>query len=213
MVQVSGLRVGLWICALFVLIGASDLGAPSDGKGAKDEAAVRQAGKDYRAAIERGDNKAIADFWTADGTYTDQTGRTAKVRDLVIKEDGSKASTAWRSSSTKATVRLVTDSVAIEEGEFTAPAVDGGPQGQGRCTAPRVRDGGRWKLDTVREAQLDLVANADQLDSLSIFVGDWSGEVNKISIRVSAKWDSNKKFLRREITLASGNASQRGTQF
>ena len=52
---------------------------------AADEAGVRQAGKDYLAAVERGDAKAMADFWTADGTYTDENGRSFKAQQLLSK--------------------------------------------------------------------------------------------------------------------------------
>ena len=110
------------------------------------------------------------------------------------------------------TVRFVAPDVAIEEGECNSPPVNGGTAAKDRYTAMWVRHGGHWKLDNVRELSLESVPNQAQLASLNIFVGEWSGEVNKIAIHVSAKWDANKKFLRREITISSGKASLVGIQ-
>ncbi len=56
------------------------------------------------------------------------------------------------------------------------------------------------------------VATADQLASLNAFVGEWTGEVNQITLHISAKWDAHKKFLRREVSLSQGKASLGGRQ-
>ncbi len=79
MVRYFVARVCHWICAGLLLLSAHDLLAQPAGSRTKDEADIHQAGKDYLTAIGRGDSKALADFWTTDGTYTDETGRTVKV--------------------------------------------------------------------------------------------------------------------------------------
>jgi hypothetical protein len=78
-------RVCFCISATLVLVGARELPAQSARDHAKEEAAVRQAGKDYLAAMERDDSKAVADAWTAEGTYVDETGRTGKAREWLAK--------------------------------------------------------------------------------------------------------------------------------
>ncbi len=76
-----------------------------------------------------------------------------------------------------------------------------------------VRQNGRWKLDNLREMRAEAPAAGDgQLASLDVFTGDWSGEVNKMTVRVSAKWDATKKFLRRDCSISSGKASLASTQ-
>lgn len=117
-----------------------------------------------------------------------------------------------RSNRVKVKVRFVTNDVAIEDGEFDSPAVDGAMPVKGKYSALWVREGGRWKLDDLRETQIDSISNADQIVSLNVFTGEWSGEANKIAIHVSAGWDANKRFLRREVTMTSGKASLIGTQ-
>jgi uncharacterized protein (TIGR02246 family) len=208
----SAIRGCVWILALLALAGARDLFAQSAASRTKDDAAVRQAGKDYLAAIEKGDIKAAADFWTADGTYTDESGRTVKVRELLAKSSDQPGASASRAVDPNAKVRFVADGVALEEGEVDSQAADGAAGAKDHYTALWVRDSGRWKLDHVNETRIEAKASTPSLESLNIFAGQWSGESNKITIRVSAKWDANKKFLHREITLDGGKAALVGKQ-
>jgi hypothetical protein len=92
------------------------------------------------------------------------------------------------------------------------PEVDDRPPAKGHYTALWVRDGKRWKLDSVQERPVPPAADSDRLASLNAFVGEWSAEENKIAIKVSANWDANKKFLHRRITMAAGKSSLVGTQ-
>src|SRR5690606_397590 len=50
---------------------------------ATDEAAIRKASKAYTAAVRKGDAKAIAEFWTEDGVYTDENGNSTNARKLI----------------------------------------------------------------------------------------------------------------------------------
>ena len=76
-----------------------------------------------------------------------------------------------------------------------------------------VKQNGHWKLDNLREMRTEAPAMAGgQLSSLDVFTGEWSGEVNKMTVRVSAKWDATKKFLRRECSISGGKASLASTQ-
>jgi ketosteroid isomerase-like protein len=208
----SAVRACLWIGALLTLAGARDLFAQSVASRTKDETAIRQAGKDYLATIEKGDVKAAADFWTADGTYTDESGRTVKVRELLAKSSDQPGGPASRAVDPNAKVRFVADGAVLEEGDFELQAGDGATATKGHYAALWVRDNGRWKLDHVNETRIEATASTPPLASLNVFAGEWSGESNKISIRVSAKWDANTKFLHREITMTGGKAALVGRQ-
>jgi uncharacterized protein (TIGR02246 family) len=212
MVHCSGTRACFWIAAWIVLACVHDSFAQSPANRAKDEAAVRQAGKDYLAAIERGDNKAVAEFWTTDGTYVDEAGHTVKVSSQLAKAGDQFGNSTARSKSDNTKLRFLTDDVVIESGEFTSPGVDCAAPGKGRYTARWVREGSRWKLDNLQEMQSESTSDADQLAALNIFAGEWAGQLNNIDIHVSATWDANKKFMRRETKMVSGKAELSGTQ-
>jgi ketosteroid isomerase-like protein len=213
MVQQFSVCAGLCICSALLLLGPSGAVAQSSGDRAKEEAALRQAAADYVKAIERGDGKVIVDFWTADGTYTDQSGRTANIHDLLAKGDNQSRAAGARPMAANSKLRFLTDDVALEDGAWNIPGVDGSAPAIGHYTATWVHTGGHWKLDSVRETQTTPAANADQLASLNVFEGEWAGEANKIAIHVSAKWDANRKFLRRQIAMTAGKSTLSGTQY
>lgn len=196
---------------MLVLAGGLLPSARAAGDHAEAEAAIRQAGKDYVAALARGDAKALADFWTKAGTFTDVTGRAVKVHDLLSSSALGKDERP-QASVIDSTVRFVTDDVAIEEGDCETEASGGAPA-KGHFEAIWVKDSGRWKLDSLHESRAAPATNhIEELASLDIFGGQWSGEAEKSAIRIGAKWDANKKFLRRDLSITSGKASLAGVQ-
>jgi len=177
-----------------------------------DEAAVRQAGKDYLAAVERGDAKPLADFWRPEGTYTDEFGHTNRVRDLLSGESGGKIARP-KTDVSNVKIRFLTPDVAVEEGDCETPSTDGAATIKGRYSALWVRQSERWKLESLRDSRLQSVADSGQLAELDVFAGQWSGEVNKLKIEVSANWNAKKTFLRRDFKITSaGNEIFSGTQ-
>lgn len=199
--------IGVWLAA----IGTTNVCAQAAGNHEKQEAAIRQAGKDYAAAATRGDVKTLIEFWTADGTYTDQNGGAVKIRDLSAQDYANTAIGSAGSNPTNASVRFVTNDVAVEQGKYTSPAFNGEPPSMARYTALWVFDGKRWKLDSIQESRADL-PGANELASLQVFAGDWSGEIDKINLRISARWDANRKFMSRQITMGSGKSALSGLQ-
>jgi len=195
---------------LVLLSGVKPLAAHAAGEHAEAEAAIRQAGKDYLAALARGDAKALADLWTKAGTFTDEAGRAVKMHDFL--ESATFGKDARQVSVSDSTLRFVTDDVAVEEGTSETVAA-GGASDKWHFEATWVKDQGRWKLDSLHESRAAPSTNhAEELASLDVFAGQWSGEAEKSAMRIGAKWDANKKFLRRDISITSGKASLAGTQ-
>jgi ketosteroid isomerase-like protein len=191
------------IAALTWFVGAPQLNAQPAAAGG-DEAAVRKAGKDYQSTVDRGDIKALADFWTADGTYTDDSGRTSKVHDLFAKDSSSGQIIHPQIEASNVSIHFLTPNVAVEEGECSTPAINGFVPVTGRYTALWVHQAGRWKLDNLRESRTETSSGSDQLALLDVFAGQWSGETNQLNIQVNAKWNRTKTFLRRDFTVSSG---------
>lgn len=167
------------------------------------EAAIRQAGKEYLAAIQKGDAKAIAAFWTADGTYTDESGATYPARELIETSFVAKQEAHPPTEITAGNIRLLTPDVGIEEGTCK---IHVGKHEDVACgfMAVWVRKEGKWKLASLRESRATGAdAPTDHLAVLEPFVGEWTGQADNVSMRVSAKWNANKTFLRREITATA----------
>src|SRR6516164_1648617 len=69
------------VCAVATRPGLAAL--PKDE--AKDMDAIAKKAEAFIEAFHKGDAKAVAAFWTADGDYTDQTGKHLKGRAAIEK--------------------------------------------------------------------------------------------------------------------------------
>ena len=204
---------GLSVLALAILLGGGRLMAQTAAGRAADEKAVRQAGKDYLAALEKGDAKALAEFWTAEGTYTDETGRSTKVRELLANNGAAHSAPRPETAVSNVSVRFVAADVAVEEGDCKLPAANGAAPVAGNFTAMWVRQGGRWRLESLHESRAEAADQGDRLAVLELLAGEWSGQMNKSTVKISAQWNATKKFLRRELSVVTdGEQSFGGTQ-
>src|SRR5262245_12819392 len=98
-----------------------------DAKGeTKDTAGVRAAAREYLSALRRGDFKAAAETWTADGEYMDTAGHTHKARKLLAQESASsaEADAEHEVKLPDSSLRFVTSDVAIEDGKTASDVTD-----------------------------------------------------------------------------------------
>lgn len=167
-----------------------------------DEVAIRQRGKDYVAAVRRGDGRAIAAFWTADGSYVDETGASAKGRELAKNAKASREDAGARRLTVNVeSIRVIAPDVAVEDGSLISPPGPLSASNARRYTAIWVRQEGTWLLDSVREANIRLARHGEQLGDLDWMVGDWVSEDDDQTVRLSCKWSDDKNFLLREIKV------------
>jgi hypothetical protein len=90
-------------------------------------------------------------------------------------------------------------------GEASGP---GTPVG-GRYTALWVKQDGKWKLESLRESREEALPaetpqSSESLTSLEPLVGHWLGTSGNLTMQMSARWNSNKTFLHRELSIAAG---------
>ncbi len=196
-----------------------------------DETALRQAGKDYLAAVSKGDPKAIAEFWTADGTYTDEHGQTQPARELISQSFSGGQVIRQPMEVKGVTLRFLTENVALEEGTCLVlpgataarsasetKASGGSDVMTGRFCAVWVKQLGNWKLDCLHEWRIDSETGANQntsndLVSLDPLVGQWTGKSGTTTMQFTSKWNANKTFLHRDLSeTADGRTVMMGTQ-
>jgi ketosteroid isomerase-like protein len=168
-----------------------------------DEGAIRQRGKDYMAAIKRGDADEIASFWTAEGTYVDEAGRAAKGGMLAREAKAANDEREPRIMVTIDSIHFVTPDVAVEDGGLaSSPGILSGSVAR-RYTAIWVRQKGKWLLDGVRASAVQVATHNDRLRELGWMVGDWVSDDDGKTVRLSCEWSADKKFLLREIDVRS----------
>jgi uncharacterized protein (TIGR02246 family) len=164
--------------------------------------AQEQPAKDRRAAFiaafNKGDAKAVAAFWVADGDYVDQVGREHKGREAIEKlyekvfaaRKGAKLAIHITSS------RAASSDVVLEDGITEVTPADGGPGTAARFTAVLVKKDGEWYLHSVRDSVAHPPSNAEHLEGLEWLIGEWTGEAEKgESARMSYDWANGQNFL------------------
>ena len=190
-----------WIAgALALSAGLSARPAPaadSDGNAA-EAAAMKKNAEAFVAAFDKGDAKAVAAFWTADGDYVDETGRHMKGREEIEKafteffseNKGLKAQIHTES------LRFVTPDVAVEDGVTAVSEADGGPPSRARYTVVHVKKDGKWMLGSVRDTPYAPPSKLEHLKELEWAIGDWTNESDKgETAQISFEWAENQNFI------------------
>ncbi len=207
------LRLASALVVMMTPVGLSCLMAAPAANRAADEGAIKQAGKDYLAALDRGNAQELAEFWTPNGTLTDETGRTVRVRELLAKNESIKPNSRPAALVSNTSIRFIAPDVAWEEGDCSWKNVERGESPAGHFLALWVRQDGRWRLESLRETRSEPVNSGSELASLDVLVGQWSGKVDQSTVRLVARWNSTKTFIRREITvITDGKESFGGIQ-
>jgi len=197
----------VWLVALVACIGSTPgwmVAAEPDRK--QDEQAIRATAKQYVAALERGDSKALAGFWTSDGTFIDEQGGTHPASTLITQE--TKRATGQTSrpkvTLTGSAIRFLTADVAVEDGtsEVSYPDAKGQAPVRGRFSVTWVKQQGKWKLASLTEMRSEPVTTAPQLTELDWMAGEWSAK--DAELEISARWNPNHTFLVRELKVSKG---------
>jgi uncharacterized protein (TIGR02246 family) len=172
---------------------------------ARDEQAIRTAAKQYVDALARGDAKALEALWLPDGDIVDEFGDSTPARQVIEREVKARQSAAKGDGARDvklldSKIRFLTADVAVEDGTVDVKLEDR-PPARGRFTAIWVRNDGRWRLATLREARAEN-APGDDMAALDALVGRWSGSSGKARFDVVAQWNANRTFLERNLSVA-----------
>lgn len=193
-----------WLWCLVVptmLFGLTVLpGLAGQGKeGSKEEVtAIQKKGEMFVAAFDKGDAKALAAMWTADGDYTDQTGRKLVGREAIQKtfESMFAETKGLKLGISSLDLKFLTPDVAIEDGVTEVFPHGGTPPSRARYTVVHVKKGGEWLISSVRDAMFTPPSNYENLRGLEGGIGDWAGETESGEIeRISLVWAENQNFI------------------
>ena len=184
-----------------------------------DAEAIRAASAAYKQALERGDGKALAAIWTADGDIIDAAGNVLKGREAVevlepVPADAPKG-TAPAFRITETSLRFLEADVAIEDGSVEVVPPGSSAVEKGRFSAIWVRQEGVWRLAVLREARGAMPAGAETLADLAWMVGDWTvaddgtavQAAGKPTIELSVRWNPTKTFLLRDMKITPPGAA------
>jgi uncharacterized protein (TIGR02246 family) len=190
--------------------GGSGVAQPPKGGNAADEAALLKNAEAFVAAFDKGDAKALAAHWTAQGDYTDQAGHKVTGREAIEK-----AFTNFFADNKGMKLRIditglrfVTPDVAVEDGTTSVINPDGTPPSKARYTIVHVKKDGKWLLDSVREAPYTPPSNYEHLKGLEWAIGEWADDVKEGEVaRISFDWTDNQNFIVSHFTTTIKNVS------
>jgi uncharacterized protein (TIGR02246 family) len=166
-----------------------------------EEAAVRQASQAFARAFEKGDDKALADLFTAEAEYVDEGGKGVRGRAELAKAYAQFfAKRAELKAEAKTTaIRFLGRDVAVEEGVFTVRSKYA-PHSASRYSTLFVRQDGRWLIAMIKEWGDDETARP-RLDDLAWLIGTWEADGPEQHARTAYQWAENKKFIRCEFKI------------
>ncbi len=218
--------VGLWLTvAVSVLLvsshqpasgGAEGLAKERKGK-PEEEAALHKNAEAFVEAFHRGDARAIAALWTAEGDYTDQRGHRIEGREAIEKTftELFAENKGLKLRINIDSVRFPISDVAIEDGTTEVSPPNGGPPSRARYTVVHVKKDGQWLIDSVRDSIFVPPTNYDFLRGLEWAIGDWvaEGEAGE-GARLSFAWAPHQNFLINTFTSTfKGVSLGEGTQW
>jgi uncharacterized protein (TIGR02246 family) len=168
--------------------GVKDKVVPGKGKRAKE----------FIAAFNRGDAKAVAGFWTPTAVYIDQAGRKYQGRPTLEKLY--KKIFAANKGATLTIIitshKLLKPDVALEEGITEVTPGDGGPSTAAGFSAVLVNIDGEWYFESVHDTVVQPPSNARHFEDIDWLIGEWTGEAQKgESARASYAWAENRNFI------------------
>lgn len=176
-----------------------------------DLAAIRAESQAFVAAFNSGDAKAVAALWTAGGDYTDETGRTFTGREAIEQEYAAffKANPGTKIRLAIDSLKLLSDSAAIEDGRAVLDPAPAGAPATSKYTAIHVRVNGQWLMSTVRDSRIEAPSAYRNVADLEWLIGTWTAEEHGAKTESVCRWVAGKSFVERSytVTLADGTTT------
>lgn len=198
------LTIGLVLC-----VGIAAAQPPKGGNPA-DEAAMLKNAEGYVEAFEKGDAKALAAYWTAEGDFTDLAGHKLVGREAIEKTftELFAENKGLKLRIDVTGLRFATAEVAIEDGTTSVIHPDGLPPSRARYTIVHVKKDGKWLMESVRQAPYTPPSNYEHLKGLEWLIGEWIDDVEKgEAARISFEWTDNQNFIVTHFTTTIKNAT------
>ena len=166
--------------------------------------AIRQGTRTYVEAFNRGDSGALAKSWSPSGTWSNPiTGETVSGRENLEAGFAAffEANKGARLKIENQSVKLLTESVAVEEGT-AAVTRSGSPGTLTGYTAIHVLKDGAWLLDRVIETAAPDPRRVDgPLGEIAWLEGVWIDEIGDSSVFYENEWVAGGRFMRRSFTI------------
>lgn len=172
--------------------------------------AIRTASGEFQNAFNQHDAKSLSELWTEDGEYVDESGRTLTGRAAIQKEyeDYFAVNDDVKIAVVIDSIRLLSDTAAIEDGRtYLEPLPEGAP-GMGRYMVVHVKVNGKWLMSSVRDANVATASGYNNVADLEWLIGTWVAEEHGGKMVSVCRWVANKSFVERTYTTTHADHTQ-----
>lgn len=171
-------------------------------------AAIAKEAEDFVKAYNARDAKAIAAEFTTEGEFVTESGLVIKGREAIEKHfaDLFEEYPQARVKLAIDEVRLITPSLAVEEGFVEACPAEGSPFEISQYVALHVRQGDKWLLARTSDypGEMALPSSHQRLLPLGWLVGEWIDESPDALVMTTCKWADNENYLLQEFAARIG---------
>ncbi|MGO8688260.1 MAG: YybH family protein [Thermoguttaceae bacterium] len=169
-----------------------------------DRKAILQSGRDFTAAFEKGDAKAVAALWTEQGEYENEDGMILRGRTAIEEAFAAhfKGRPTGKMEILVENIRFPSRDTAIEEG-LTRSMADNTLPDSSRYRVLHVREDGKWQIVLCREWG---VAENHMAD-LDWLLGTWRSQAKDHDMVISFARGKDGPFIIGEFTATNAGKS------
>ncbi len=192
--------------------------SPESAKSSPELEAIRAGSKAFVDAFNAGDAKAIAKLWTDQAQYIDDVGDVYDGRDEIeqVYSQLFQENPNVKIEISIDSVRLVSNTVAIEDGRAKLVPPPAGQAGYSQYTAVHVKDAAhdsaqapaQWRMASVRESWVEAQATPQSLADLQWLIGKWTSEEHGVKSESVYRWVADERFIERSYTTTALDGSQ-----
>ena len=175
-----------------------------------DRDAVRKALDEFCTAFQKGDGKAVAALWTAEGEYVGDDGTAIRGR-AALEKDYAKffaKNPDNRLEVEVETLRFPSRDTAVVEGHFKLRQGKAKELVVSRCSFLYAREDGKWLVAIAREWPGDGMEMRD----LEWLIGTWEAKREGTTVTTTYEWTTNKTFIRCQLSITQDGKTVTGTQ-
>jgi uncharacterized protein (TIGR02246 family) len=205
----SILLIGLFLAC----IGGPTIQAQDQRQAEEDLYVLRQTAQQFQAAFNQGNAEQVAALWTKDGEYVDAAEHATRGREAIqnLYAEFFKNNPGVKIRVKIDSLRLLSDSAAIEDGVATLDPAPPGAPATGQYSVVHVKEDGKWKMATVRDRHIEAPTTYHHLAELEWLIGDWQAEEHGVKLEMKCRWLGNKSFIKRTSTVTKPDGSTSST--
>lgn len=175
-----------------------------------DEEAIRGLARDYEAACNAKNAKAVGELFAPESEVVQDNGVVVHGRDAIaaafagLFANNPQARTKVEIES----IRFVAPGVAIEDGITKTTASPGAPPVLNRYCVTHAKIDGRWMMASARDLDPEgrAIPVAERLKPLDFLIGDWVDESSGSVVTSSYRWAAGHKFIDQKFSVRVNDA-------